>query len=95
MFVGICKLTLYMPGCDSLKGKRHIIRSIKDRVSAKFNVSMAEVGDLDLWQKAEMGISFVGNDHSFVNSVLDKVTMFVEGMMTAQLIDRQLEIISF
>jgi len=95
MYVGICKLVLIIPGSDSLKGKRQVVRSIKDRVSSKFKVAIAETGDLDLWQRAEMGICAVGNDHSHVNAVLDNVTRFVEQMMVAQLIDRQLEIITF
>ena len=95
MFVGICKVVLYIPGCDSLKGKRQVVRSIKDRVGAKFSVAIAEVGELDLWQKAEFGIVAVGNDHSFVNSVLDNVTRFIENMMVAQLVDRTFEIITF
>jgi uncharacterized protein len=95
VFVGVCKLILYIPECASLKDKRRVVRSVKDRVSAKFSVAVAEVGDLDLWQRAEIGICAVGNDHSHVNSVLDNVTRFVEQMMVAQLADRQIEIITF
>jgi uncharacterized protein YlxP (DUF503 family) len=95
MFVGVCKLVLIIPGCDSLKGKRHVMRSIKDRVAAKFNVAIAETGDQDLWQRAEIGVCAVGNDHSRVNAVLDSVTGFIEGMMVATLVDRQFEIITF
>ena len=95
MFVGVCKLNLYIPECGSLKDKRRVVHSIRDRVAAKFSVAVAEVGDLDLWQRTEIGICAVGNDHSHVNSVLDNVTRFVEQMMVAQLVDRQLEIITF
>jgi len=95
MFVGVCRLVMHIPGCASLKAKRHVVRSIKDRVSAKFGVSIAEVGDLDLWQRAEIGIAAVSNDHSHVNSVLDNVTRFIEDMYVAQLVGRELEIIPF
>lgn len=95
MFVGVCKIVLFIPGNDSLKGKRSVVRSIKDRVASKFSVAIAEVGDLDLWQRAEIGVCAVGNDHSHVNSVLDNVTRFIEQMMVAQLVDRQIEIITF
>ena len=95
MFIGVCKLVFHIPGCGSLKDKRHVVRSIRDRVSAKFDVAVAEVGDLDLWQRAEIAICTVSNDHSHANSVLDNVTRFIENMYVAQLVDRHLEIIPF
>src|SRR5512144_752051 len=97
MFVGVLRLTLYLPGPGSLKSKRHLLRSAIDRVKAKFNVSIAEVGDNDLWQKSVVGVAAVGNDHAFVNETLDKVAEFVAGMHGGQLqiVDRALEIQSY
>ncbi len=94
MFVGILRLTLYLPEPGSLKSKRHLLRSAIDRVKARFNVSIAEVADNDLWQRAVVGVSAVGNDHAFVNETLDKVTDFVGSMHggQVQIIDRVLEI---
>ncbi|HEX9758669.1 MAG TPA: DUF503 domain-containing protein [Nitrospiria bacterium] len=91
MTVGICTLVLYLPGIGSLKGKRQIIKSLKDRVQNRFNVSIAEVGDQDLWQRAVLGIACVGNDRGFVNQVLDKVLDFVQRVPTIEVLDFRLE----
>jgi uncharacterized protein len=97
MFVGILRLTLHLPGPGSLKSKRHLLRSALDRVKARFNVSIAEVADNDLWQKSTVGVAAVGNDHAFVNETLDKVAGFVASMHGGQLLvtDRQMEIASY
>ena len=73
MFVGVLRLTLHLPDPGSLKSKRHLVRSAIDRVKARFNVSIAEVAENDLWQKSVIGVAAVGNDHAFVNETLDKV----------------------
>jgi uncharacterized protein YlxP (DUF503 family) len=97
MFVGVLRLTLYLPSPGSLKSKRHLLRSAIDRVKAKFNVAIAEVGENDLWQRSVVGVTAVGNEHAFVNETLDKVTDFVASVHGGQLqlTDRALEILSF
>lgn len=85
---------MYIPGNASLKGKRKVIKSLLDRVRAKFNVSAAEVGDNDLWQKATLGLSFISNDSRFINSSMDKVLDFIERVPDAEIIDNQSEIIN-
>ncbi len=97
MFVGVLRLTLYLPEPGSLKSKRHLLRSALDRVKARFNVSVAEVAENDLWQRSVVGVSAVGNDHAFVNEVLDKVADFVASMHGGQMqvIDRRLAIETF
>lgn len=94
MFVGILRLTLHLPEPGSLKSKRHLLRSAIDRVKAKFNVSIAEVADNDLWQRSVVGVSAVGNDHAFVNETLDKVADFVTSMHGGQMqvLDRAISI---
>ena len=97
MFVGVLRLTLHLPQPGSLKSKRHLVRSAIDRVKAKFNVSIAEVAENDLWQKSVIGISAVGNDHAFVNASLDKVADFVASMHGGQIqvTSRDIEIVSY
>jgi len=97
MFVGVLRLTLYLPEPGSLKSKRHLLRSAIDRVKARFNVSVAEVAENDLWQRSVVGVSAVGNDHAFVNEVLDKVADFFASMHGGQMqvIDRRLAIETF
>ncbi len=97
MFVGVLRLTLHLPDPGSLKSKRHLVRSAIDRVRAKFNVSIAEVAENDLWQRSVIGVAAVGNDHAFVNEALDKVADFVGSMHGGQIqiIARDLEIVPY
>lgn len=77
MVVGTLELELTISGADSLKAKRMVLRSVKDRVRKRFNVSIAEVDDNDQWQSAVLAVVVVGNDRRFVNQVLSKVVDFV------------------
>jgi uncharacterized protein YlxP (DUF503 family) len=97
MFVGVLRLTLHLPEPGSLKSKRHLLRSAIDRVKARFNVSIAEVAENDLWQKSVVGVAAVGNDHAFVNETLDKVADFVGSMHGGQVLitGRDIEIVPY
>ncbi len=97
MFVGVLRLTLHLPEPGSLKSKRHLVRSAIDRVRARFNVSIAEVAENDLWQRSVLGVAAVGNDHAFVNEALDKVADFVAAMHGGQIqvLERELEIVPY
>jgi uncharacterized protein len=96
MVIGILRIDLYMNGNRSLKAKRQTLKSLIHRVQSRYkNVSISEVGSNDLWQKATIGISFVGNDTRFVNSVLDQITLFIESSGIVDMGNRELEIIHF
>jgi uncharacterized protein YlxP (DUF503 family) len=95
MIVGICHLDLIIPENHSLKGKRKVIKKIIDRVRNRFNISIAEVGDNELWQRSQLGISMVGNDRRFVNSYLDRVVNFIEAMNIVDIAHSELEILNF
>ena len=92
MHVGICILHLQLSENHSLKEKRRVVKSIKDRVRNKFNVSIAEIDGLDKWQWATLGVVCVSNDARFANSVLSSVVNFIEGMHMAELVDYEIEI---
>ena len=77
MNVGVCRIELRLAENLSLKGKRRVLKSIITRVSNKFNVSVAEVGDQNLWQLATLGICCVSNNSRYTNEVLSKVVDFV------------------
>lgn len=77
MHVLLIKLTLQIPQSHSLKDKRRQIKSLKDRISNRFNASVAEVDDLDNHQRAEMAVCIIGNDKSY----LDKQYSLVEAMV--------------
>ena len=97
MFIGVLRLTLHLPEPGSLKSKRHLLRSAIDRVKARFNVSIAEVAENDLWQRSVVGVTAVGNDHAFINETLDKVANFVAGVHggQVQVLDRAISIETF
>ncbi|MFQ5480735.1 MAG: DUF503 domain-containing protein [Thermodesulfobacteriota bacterium] len=94
MVAGLCRISLRLHGNASLKGKRRIVKSIKERVRSSFNVSIAEVAELDTLQRAEIGVGAVGNDRAFINSVIDKVIDKIEGLNTAEIIESRIEIIN-
>ncbi len=94
MVVGLCAITLALHGNRSLKGKRRVIKSIKDRVRGAFNVSVAEVDMLDSLERAVLGIAAVGNDRLFINSLVDKVINRIEAMGIAEIIDSRIEIMN-
>jgi uncharacterized protein len=90
MVVGILEVDLSIPGADSLKAKRMVLRSLKDRIRREFNVSIAEVGDNDQWQSACLAIVIVSNDKRFANQVLSKVVDFIEDSRDSVLDDYRL-----
>ena len=94
MVIGVCKLDLRIPENHSLKEKRHVLRKLMDRVRTRFNVAISEVGDNDLWQRAQMGFCTVGNDRRHINSSLDKVIYFIEQMNLVEMVHTEIEIIS-
>ena len=90
MVVGVLRITLYIHGASSLKDKRQVLRKVIDRVRARYNVAIAEVGEQDIWQTAVVGVCAVANDHSFVNEVLDKVVR--DAGQIAEIVKREMEI---
>ena len=95
MVVGICRLSLYFPDSGSLKAKRHGLRKVKDRLRAKFNAAVAEVGGQDTWQRSSLGVAVVGSDNRHVQSMLDNITAFVEEQYVAQILDREVELLTY
>ena len=93
MIVGVLKLSLVLPENHSLKGKRGVIKRIQARVADKFNISVGECGDQDLWQSAVLGFAVVGSSGPVVQATLQKVVDFVDGMGLAQVGDSSSEII--
>ena len=83
MVVGILSLELMLAENHDLKGKRQVLKSVKDRVRRRFNVSIAEVDDLDLWQSATLGVACVSKDRSQVERTLAHVASFVKDLHLA------------
>jgi hypothetical protein len=93
MVVGVCRITLAIPETGSLKGKRSVVRRVISRVRARYNVAMAETDDQDIWQTAVLGFAVVGNDHRFVNSMVDKIVDFIQELYLAEVEDHTYEIL--
>lgn len=93
MIVAAAHVTALAPEVHSLKAKRKVIRSIKDRVKSRFNVSAAEVGSQDLWQRIELGFAAVGNDQKVLNSKMDKLLNYIESTGLVDIIAAELEFV--
>ena len=83
MVVGICSIELRLAENHDLKGKRRVLRSVKDRVRGRFNVSIAEISDLDSWRRSTLGVACVSKDRDQVESTLAQVATFVEELHLA------------
>jgi uncharacterized protein YlxP (DUF503 family) len=95
MFVGVIRLTLHIPGARSLKDRRQVVRSFKDRVAAKLRASVAEVGALDKHQRAVLAVAVVSNDAGRVDELLAAAANMASTLRDAVLLDRATEIIPF
>jgi hypothetical protein len=69
---------LSLPGCASLKEKRSVVRSLKDRLRARFALSVAETGDQDVLTRAEIAVALVSSDHRVAEAVLDRAHHLVQ-----------------
>ena len=95
MFVGVLRLTLHIPGARSLKERRKVVRSFKDRVQARLRLSIAEVGGLDQHQRAVLGVAVGANDAARCDELLASAASMAGNIRDAVLTDRSTEIIPF
>lgn len=93
MIVGLLELELRIPGAQSLKDKRMLMRSLRDRIRNKFNVSVAEVDGGDARRQGFLGVAHVSNEQKFSNQVLSKIVNLVESEPELELVDYRLEFI--
>ena len=75
-----------------MKSRRRVVKSLIDRIRSRFNVSVADIGDQNLWQKVVLGVAVVANDGRYVNQVLSKVLDLVSSDLRAEIIDQSMEI---
>lgn len=93
MIIGVCTVELFIPDGQSLKSKRQVLSSLKERLRGKFNVSVAEVDGQDLWQKAVLGIACVANETAYVNQVLDQVLNQIRSVPTIEIVQSRIEML--
>ncbi len=93
MKVGILTVELHLNESMSLKDKRRVIRRLKDRVRNTFNASVAEVGEMDKWQKAVLGIVVVSNNGKHLSGYLDSIMNFIFNENRSMVLDYTVEVI--
>lgn len=94
MFVGVCRLTLLVPETGSLKDRRRAVSRLKDQVRAKFNVAVAEVGDLES-AEAQLGMVVVSNERAFTESMLQKIIDHIDELGLGKIVDDEKDIIDY
>jgi uncharacterized protein YlxP (DUF503 family) len=87
VIVGVITWELHLEGCQSLKDKRHVLKSLKDRLHNRFNLSAAETDHHDLWQRAELTACVVANERGHAESVLREADRLVDGASGARIMD--------
>jgi len=93
MLIGLLQLRILVPDAMSLKDKRRAVKSLKDRIAHRFNVSVAEVGLLDSLRQSEIGVAMVTNDSTFAESCLSKIVELVRATVKLELLDYSIEVI--
>jgi uncharacterized protein YlxP (DUF503 family) len=91
MHIGVLQLELEVPESQSLKDKRRVVKSLKDRISNGHNVSIAEVGELDDRQRSILAMAMVSNDRRYVESALSKLVDLVRSVPQANLLDYKID----
>jgi uncharacterized protein len=93
MHVGVLQVEISIPDAMSLKDKRQVVKSLKDRIAHGHNVSIAEVGALDEHRRSILGVAMVSNDKRYVEGALSKLVDFIRMAPQASLIDYQIELL--
>lgn len=93
MIVGTCLLKLRIYDSNSLKDKRHAIKSIVERIQSRFNVSIAEIDLNDNWEVSIVGFACVSNSTNHANQILSNVINFVDGDSRVEIIEHEIEIL--
>ena len=91
--VAVGVVELHLPDVGSLKGKRHALKGLKERVRARYEVSVAEVDHHDLWQRATLALAYVSHDARHANEVVSKAMDFIEEHVEGRVIDTSVEIL--
>ena len=93
MFVGIVRVELHLPSSGSLKDKRAIVRSLKERIRHRVQAAVSEVDHQDLWQRAALGVSVVSGESRQIAELLQAVRSIVESRPDAVVLDWQEQVV--
>lgn len=92
MVIGVCRVELSIPDSFSLKDKRRVLKSIITRIRNRFNVSISEIEDNDMWQRAIIGISSISNNTHYTNKVLNEVINYLQKERNIIILDYSIEL---
>lgn len=93
MIIGICTCEIYIFNANSLKSKRSVVKSIIEKSKNRFNISIAEVGENDKWQKSIIAFSTISNDQRLVEETIEKVINFFDSYSEIEIININREIL--
>ena len=93
MIIGICTCKIYIFNANSLKSKRSVVKSIIEKSKNRFNISIAEVGENDKWQKSIIAFSTISNDQRLVEETIEKVINFFDSYSEFEIINIKREIL--
>ncbi|WP_288961929.1 DUF503 domain-containing protein [uncultured Peptoniphilus sp.] len=93
MIIGICTCEIYIFNANSLKSKRSVVKSIIEKSKNRFNISIAEVGERDKWQKSIIAFSTISNDQRLVEETIEKVINFFDSYSEIEIINIKREIL--
>jgi len=89
--IGVLTIEMRLENSHSLKDKRHVVQSLKERLRRKFNVAVAEIDHQDLWQRAALAAVTVSSDHGHAALVLQSVEKEAAAMLGPELVNATLE----
>lgn len=93
MIIGICTCEIFIFNANSLKSKRSVVKSIIEKSKNRFNISIAEVGENDKWQKSIIAFSTISNDQKIVEETIEKVINFFDSYSEIEVIKIKREIL--
>ena len=93
MVVGVSRVEIFLPENHSLKDKRQSIKRIVEKTKTRFNVSIMEIEQTNLWQKAIIGFSVIGVNTDHVSAAIEKIQEFIEALYVGEVVDTKTEII--
>lgn len=92
MVLAWAKISLRIPGIKSLKEKRKIIKSLKDKILSQFKISISEVDENDMWQRATLGLAIASSDRKYVQTCLDKIFYLISQNTSLEIIQKDFQI---
>ena len=91
--VAVGTVDLHLPDVGSLKGKRHALKGLKEKLRHRFELSVAEVDHQDLWQRATLALAYVSGDSRHANEVISKAVDFIEDNLDGYITNVEVEIL--